>query len=80
MPRKTKNPIVLLYLSPAALATAFQIMPRHVYRAIELGHMEVRTLPGTVARRISVLDAENWFRNHWLKAKPLRRKKDIPNA
>jgi hypothetical protein len=70
MPRKTKSPIVYLALSPAMLAAAFDIAPRAVYAAIEAGHLEVRQLPGTVARRISVADAEVWFREHWIKATP----------
>jgi hypothetical protein len=82
MPRKTKAPTVLLYLSPAMLATAFQICSRHVYRAIDQGHLEVRTLPNSMARRISVAQAELWYRNHWLPARPVKRskKKDVSDA
>jgi hypothetical protein len=36
MPRKTKNPLVYLALSP----TAFDIAPRHIYQAITLGHLD----------------------------------------
>jgi hypothetical protein len=70
MSRKTKYPIVYVCLSPAALATAMDIAPRIIYQAIALGHLEVRHLPGTVARRIWIGDAEKWFRTYWLKAIP----------
>jgi hypothetical protein len=68
MPAPAKHPRVFLALSPSALATAFCIQPRHVYQAIARGELEVRTLEGTMARRILVSDAEIWFRTHWLKA------------
>lgn len=80
MPRKTKHPIVYIALSPAALATAMQIEPRHIYAAIAAGHLEVRQLPGSAARRIWIGGeggAENWFREIWQPAKPRRTKKEI---
>jgi hypothetical protein len=81
MPRKTKSPTVMLALSPAMLAAAFDIAPRNVYDAITRGALEVRTLPGTIARRILVADAEIWFRKYWLKAKPRNtRKRAVPNG
>ena len=70
MSRKTKHPIVYVCLSPSALATAMDIAPRIIYQAIALGHLEVRQLPETVARRIWIGDAEKWFRTYWLKAIP----------
>jgi hypothetical protein len=81
MPARTKNPIVFLALSPSALATAFDIAPRHVYDAITRGHLEVRQLEGTIARRILVSDAERWYRDHWLNVAPRHaKKKDGPHA
>jgi hypothetical protein len=67
MPRRTKNPVVFLALSPNALAVAFGIAPRNIYAAIAAGQLEVRSLPGTVARRVLVADAEKWFRKFWIK-------------
>ena len=72
MPRPQKSPVVFVALSPAMLATAFQIAPRNIYAAIEAGHLRVCHLPGTVARRIWLGDAEKWFREHWLSAKPIK--------
>jgi hypothetical protein len=67
MPRRTKNPVVFLALSPNALATAFGIHVRNIYQAIADEKLEIRSLPGTVARRILVSDAERWFRRYWIK-------------
>jgi hypothetical protein len=78
MPRKTKHPIVYIMLSPSALATACDLNPAVIYREILAGRLEVRTLPGTVARRIWIADAEKWFREYWLPAKPNKSKKDVP--
>jgi hypothetical protein len=78
MPRKN-HPVVYLALSPAMLACAFDIAPRHVYDAIEQGHLEVKQLPGSSARRISVAQADVWFRDHWLKAKPIPKRK-VPHV
>lgn len=79
MPRNNKFPIVYLALSPAMLAAALDVPPKHIYAAIEAGHLVVRTLAGTVARRIFIADAEIWFRDHWLKAAP-RTKRKVPHA
>jgi hypothetical protein len=80
MPRNNKYPVVYLALSPAMLSAAFDIAPRHVYDAIEAGHLEVRQLPGTIARRIFIADAERWFRDHWLKAKHTGPKRKSPHV
>jgi len=80
MPRKVKHPLVYVALSPTALATAFGIDTRHIYAAITMGQLEVRHLPGSVARRIWIADAERWYREHWLPAKPKQRKKDVSNG
>ena len=77
MPAKQKFPHVKIALAPASLAAAFDIQPRHIYRAIAEGHLELRTLPGTMARRIWVGDAEQWYRNVWLKAAPRSNKRKV---
>jgi hypothetical protein len=77
MPRKTKSPVVYLALSPAMLACAFDVAPAKIYDAIEAGHLEVRRLPGTIARRIFIADAEKWYREHWLKGP---RKMKVPKS
>jgi hypothetical protein len=59
------------------LAAAFGVPHVKVYDAIRDGHLEVRTLPGTVARRILVADAERWYREHWLN-KVKSTKKKVP--
>jgi hypothetical protein len=65
MARRQKFVAVQLALSPAMLAAAFGIDPKLIYRAIEAGQLEVRRLPGSIARRILVADAEKWFREIW---------------
>jgi hypothetical protein len=72
MPRKATPPVVLLYLSASALARSFMIDERHVRRAVALGHLHVRTLPNSNARRISVAEAESWYLNYWLPARPVK--------
>jgi hypothetical protein len=74
MPRITKNPVVFLALSPAALATALGISTKQVADAILLGYLPVHAL-GT-KRRIWIADAEKWFRTHWrIAPTPQHRKK-----
>ena len=63
MPRQTKNPIVFLALSPAALGVAMGVSPRVIHEAILLGHLTPRQIGSK--RRIWVADAERWFRTHW---------------
>jgi hypothetical protein len=77
MPRKATPPVVLLYLSASALARAFMIDDRHVRRAVALGHLHVRHLPNSNARRISVAEAERWYLNHWLPAKPVKSRRNF---
>jgi hypothetical protein len=77
MPRKATPPVVLLYLSPSALSRAFQIDARHVYAAIDAGHLTVRTLPNSNARRISVAEADKWFQNHWLPARAVKSRRKV---
>jgi hypothetical protein len=66
MPRRT-TPSVYLALPVNTLAAAFDIHPRHIYQAIAEEKLEVRSLPGSNARRILIRDAERWFRKHWQK-------------
>jgi hypothetical protein len=74
MPRAA-NAKLYLNISPASLAAACEIAPRHVYAAIDAGHLTVKTLAGTMARRIAVGPettrgtAAWWFKNIW-QAKP----------
>jgi hypothetical protein len=74
MPRKTKQPILYLALSPAALATAMTIPARKIYEAILAGHLPV--FQKGMHRRIWIGDAEKWFRTHWQPPKPGRIKKE----
>jgi hypothetical protein len=79
MPRRNKNVTVHIAMSPAMLAAAFGIAPKHIYAAIKAGQLEVRALPGTIARRILVADAERWFREHWILKPPrVTRKRKVP--
>jgi hypothetical protein len=73
MPRKTKQPVVYLALSPAALATACQIAPAVVAAAILNGELQVYTRG--VARRILVSDAETWIRSQWKRGVPRKQRK-----
>ena len=70
MPRKTKQPILYLALSPAALACAMTIPPRKIYEAVLLGHLPVRQ--NGMHRRILISDAERWMREHWQPANPVK--------
>ncbi len=79
MPRRTKHPVVILALSPAALATAFGMSPRLIYSEIAAERLTVRQLPGSKARRISVAQAQHWFENYWVPAKPYTKRK-APHA
>jgi hypothetical protein len=76
MPKKVAHPTVMVAMAPNMLAAAFDLHPKHVYAAIAAGHLETRQLPGTIARRIWVGDAEKWFREVWTKtpARNTRRK------
>jgi hypothetical protein len=64
MPRRTVPPVYLA-LSPHALAAAFGVHVRNIYDAVERDELEIKQLPGTIARRILIRDAERWFRKHW---------------
>jgi hypothetical protein len=72
MPRVTKNPVVLLALSPAATATALCIQPSQVYDAIEKGKLQIFQIG--IKRRILVSDIEAWVRS-W--PKPARKKRKV---
>jgi hypothetical protein len=80
MPRAA-NAKLYLFISPASLASATQIAPRHVYQAIDAGHLVVKILPGTRARRIAIGPpsvkgtAEFWYRHYWLKAAPTTKRR-----
>jgi hypothetical protein len=71
MPRATKNPIVFLALSPAAVATALSIAPRKVYEAIESEVLPV--FVNGLSRRCLVSDVETWVRS-WPQIKPKRKR------
>jgi hypothetical protein len=76
MPRATKNPIVFLALSPAAVATSLCIQPREVYAAIAEGKLIVRQRG--VKRRIGVFGpggVQEWFES-WPQAKT----RSVPHA
>jgi hypothetical protein len=73
MGRQTKHPRVMLMLSPAAVATACGLDPNIIYNEILAGRLEVKTLPGTIQRRVLVSDVEVWFRKFWIPA-PRKRK------
>jgi hypothetical protein len=71
MPRlHKKGPTAFLAMSPAMLAASFGLNPAIIYREIVTGRLELRTLPGTIARRVLIADAERWFRTVWQPAKP----------
>lgn len=74
MGRRTQNPVCYLAMPVAGIATAFGLQPETVREAVQRGEIECKTYPGTIARRILVADAEQWFREHWLTAKPRKRK------
>ena len=58
MPRQTKNPKVILALSPAATATALGIRLERVAAAISSGALTVHALG--LKRRILVREIEAW--------------------
>lgn len=79
MPRATKNPIVILALSPAATATALGIRPDQVAKAIADKLLRVRRIG--VRTRILTSDIEKWVLS-WpepTKRGPYKKRKS-PNA
>ncbi len=86
MGRVSRRPTIKLALSPAALATACDINPAIIYREILAGHLEVRQLPGSNARRIWIGPsdrpgtAEHWYRNHWLARPRNTKKREVQNG
>jgi excisionase family DNA binding protein len=60
MPRVTKNPVVYLALSPAAVATALGIRADEVADAINNGLLPLFMMG--IKRRILVADVERWVR------------------
>lgn len=74
MPRVTKNPIVYLALSPAAVATAIGVRPEVVKDAIAEGKLIVRRIG--VKRRIAVFGdggVQQWFESWPQVFKPKRK-------
>jgi hypothetical protein len=67
----------MLAMSPPQLAKEFNIHHRHVYAAIASGDLQVRQLPGSNARRVSVESARQWFEEKWL---PAKARKVVPHA
>jgi hypothetical protein len=74
MPRRIKNPVVYLALSPAATATALGIKAQRIYDAVDSGALPVYCIGPR--RKILVSDTERWVRSH---ERATKRKRKVPS-
>jgi hypothetical protein len=77
MPRATKQPVVYIALSPAAVATALGLRPEIVREAIDAALLPVYRKG--IKSRCLVSDVEAWVRS-WPKPAKRQYKKRSPNG